>query len=73
MGGAEVLGMEEEIGTIEVGKQFDALIINYEKIQDAYFSEEIVIEDIFEKIIYLANPECIEQRWCRGQLINIEN
>lgn len=60
------MGLEDKVGKIEVGKEFDALLINSKKLHDTFIENNENISDIFEKIIFFANPECIEKIWCRG-------
>ena len=62
LGGAKVLNMDTEIGNFQIGKKFDALIMNF---------RDILIQDCdqaqrLEKFIMLGNPTNIEKVYVNG-------
>jgi guanine deaminase len=72
MGGAEVLNMDNIIGNFQVGKQFDALLIdanamgfNSMPVFDTFPSD--TFEDIFSKFIYLGDDRNIAKVFVAGQ------
>ena len=47
IGGAKLLGLEDKVGKIEVGKEFDALLIDSSKLHDTYIESNASLEEIF--------------------------
>ena len=61
--GAKVLGMEDEIGTIEVGKKADMIFIKTDKI---HLQPE---NDVCSNIVYSANGSDVDSVMIDGNLI----
>nr|XP_009681523.1 PREDICTED: guanine deaminase-like isoform X2 [Struthio camelus australis] len=57
LGGSQALGLEDVIGNFEVGKEFDALLINAKASDSPFdlFSAD-TFEDTLQKFLYLENP-----------------
>jgi guanine deaminase len=73
MGGAKVLNLTDKIGNFEVGKDFDALIVDFSTGNTFdYFDNhlsEISLEEIFEKFIYLGDDRNILDVFVKGKLV----
>lgn len=54
--GAKALGLEKEIGSIEVGKKADLVFLNLERIQNPYSTQS----DIYSSIVFSSGPENVE-------------
>lgn len=68
LGGARVLSMEREIGSLATGKQADFLVINHQK-ADPMGSKSLYLkpEQILSKLIYRGTAEMIEQVFVKGK------
>ncbi|KAK7746583.1 hypothetical protein SLS62_009380 [Diatrype stigma] len=74
LGGAQVCGLEEKVGTFQVGKEFDALVINAADRAGGgsvmtMIEEEDSLNTIFEKFIMTGDDRNIEQVYVRGRLV----
>lgn len=61
MGGARSLGMEEKIGSLEVGKAADIVLIETESVNMT------PIYDYYSAIVYSANPANVDSVWVNGE------
>ncbi|MBI4548964.1 MAG: 5'-deoxyadenosine deaminase [Ignavibacteriae bacterium] len=75
LGGARVLGLGHDIGSIEVGKKADIVLLNLERIWNPLASDD----DPYSTIVYSAGPEnvdsvMIDGRWVyrKGEFVNID-
>lgn len=74
LGGSQALGLDKEIGNFEVGKEFDALLIN-PKASDSpidVFSGDLVgdiSEAIIQKFLYLGDDRNIEEVYVCGKQV----
>lgn len=59
--GAKALGLDSRIGTLEVGKEADLMLIDTEKVNMR------PLNDPFSAIVYSASEEDIDSLWCRGR------
>lgn len=69
-GGGESLSLP--IGKLEVGYAWDAQVINLvanHTFIPRYFKEESLI-NLFEKVLYLARPEYIQEVWIQGKKVH---
>ena len=66
MGGADVLGIQDRVGNFRVGKEFDALILDFRPI-DHEPTESLI--EVFEKFIYLGDDRNIDQVYVRGRCV----
>ena len=71
LGGADVLGLREVIGSIEVGKDFDALIVDLRPpscAYDAYPGDGL--ETLFDRFLWCGDDRNIQSVYVRGRLIH---
>lgn len=69
VGGAQLVGMEDTLGTFAAGKFFDALVVNPESADSPFNNYSFTassIEDIFQKFIFLGDDRNIEQVFVNG-------
>ncbi|KAG8130640.1 hypothetical protein E2320_017212 [Naja naja] len=70
LAGSQALGLDHITGNFEVGKEFDALLINAKASDspfDLFASDHI--EDIIEKFLYLGDDRNIEGVYVAGKLV----
>ena len=70
LGGAQVLSLEDKVGNFEVGKQFDALVIDtaapsHYPVFDTFTGESF--DDILSKFLYLGDDRNIIRVFVNGQ------
>ena len=65
-----MLGLEESVGCLQEGMEFDALLIDYGNI-NCWISEETCIEEIFEKIMYLMDDRHIKRVFVHGHQLDL--
>nr|XP_060618184.1 guanine deaminase isoform X1 [Anolis sagrei ordinatus] len=70
LGGSKALGLDTITGNFEVGKEFDALLIN-SKASDSPFDLFAAdsSEDIIQKFLYLGDDRNIEEVYVAGKLV----
>ncbi|XP_032654044.1 guanine deaminase isoform X2 [Chelonoidis abingdonii] len=70
LGGSQVLGLDDVIGNFEVGKEFDALLIN-PKASDSPFDlfAGDTFEDIIQKFLYLGDDRNINEVYVAGKQV----
>jgi len=69
LGGCEVLGIDNNLGTLEVGKQFDALVVDIAGKNSVKYFDKDPIEDNIEKFFYLGDDRNIQQVYVAGKRI----
>ncbi|KAI9925290.1 hypothetical protein ASPWEDRAFT_120272 [Aspergillus wentii DTO 134E9] len=70
MGGARVMGLEGRVGNFEVGKEFDALVVDVDV--DGVMApveEEDSPEDVLEKFLMTGDDRNIGQVYVKGRLV----
>ncbi|XP_069103656.1 guanine deaminase-like [Argopecten irradians] len=73
LGGARVLDMDDIIGNFEVGKEFDALIIDPKaptSVIDVF--ENDTIEDVIQKFVFLGDDRNISKVFVAGRDLSLE-
>ncbi|XP_017662813.1 PREDICTED: guanine deaminase isoform X3 [Lepidothrix coronata] len=70
LGGSQALGLDDVIGNFEVGKEFDALLINT-KASDSPFDLFAAdnFEDILQKFLYLGDDRNISEVYVAGKQV----
>ncbi|KAK7946317.1 uncharacterized protein PG986_010638 [Apiospora aurea] len=72
LGGARVCGLGDKVGTLEVGKEFDAVLVNADPARPGVMT---MVEDgdsldtVFEKFVMTGDDRNIEQVFVRGRLV----
>lgn len=70
MGGARVVGLEEEIGNFAVGKKFDALVVDVKDVvsvdSELWEGEEDGSEVMVKKWVFLGDDRCIRRVYVDG-------
>ncbi|XP_054438998.1 guanine deaminase [Pteronotus mesoamericanus] len=74
LGGSQALGLDREIGNFEVGKEFDALLINPKASDspiDLFYGDLVgdVSEAVIQKFLYLGDDRNIEEVYVGGKLV----
>lgn len=73
MGGADVVGMEDKIGNFEIGKDFDALVVdvkNVISVEEGLWEEGSgKDEDLVKKWVFLGDDRTIRQVFVKGKLV----
>lgn len=66
--GAVALGLEKEIGSLEVGKKADVIIVDFQKLHLApYLTEEF--QNIIPNLVYAAHGQDVETVLIDGQIV----
>ena len=68
LGGAEVLGIEDTVGSFEVGKVFDALVVDVEGVASVDLEEDNEI-DLLRKWVFLGDDRSIRRVYVGGVLV----
>lgn len=66
-GGAEAIHLEDKIGSFEVGKCFDALLIDPTSHIDLFPRD--TMEDVFQKFINIGDSRSIRKVWVNGKQV----
>ncbi|KAK8074058.1 guanine deaminase [Apiospora phragmitis] len=72
LGGARVCGLQGKVGTLEVGKEFDALLVNADPQRPGVMTmveDEDSLATIFEKFVMTGDDRSIERVYVRGRLV----
>ena len=63
MGGAEALGLSEEIGSLEVGKKADFTLIETDSVN------LFPLHDVYSALVYSARAENVRDVWIDGEQV----
>jgi 5-methylthioadenosine/S-adenosylhomocysteine deaminase len=71
LGGAEVLGLEDEIGSIQRGKEADLIAIDPRMTTPLLGDEPRIAEadDVLSRLIFRPHPNMVRGAWVRGRLL----
>ncbi|NP_034396.1 guanine deaminase [Mus musculus] len=74
LGGSQALGLDSEIGNFEVGKEFDALLINPRASDspiDLFYGDFVgdISEAVIQKFLYLGDDRNIEEVYVGGKQV----
>ncbi|KXS10431.1 guanine deaminase [Gonapodya prolifera JEL478] len=69
MGGAQVMGLEDTIGNLTVGKDFDAVLVNPTVKGPLRVFEHDHLAALFEKYLFLGDDRNTESVWVKGRKI----
>lgn len=67
IGGAKALGLDKEIGSIEVGKKADLVLLDLQSISNPLIQNEA--ENLYSTIVYSANPANVDSVMIDGKWI----
>jgi cytosine/adenosine deaminase-related metal-dependent hydrolase len=67
LGGAEVLGMAAEIGSLESGKQADLIAIDPAFTAAVPGATDDDPEDLMSRLIFRSHPDMVRAAWVRGR------
>ncbi len=66
MGGAEALGLEDEIGSLEAGKQADIVLVDTESL---HMSPSLGAENVVANLVHAATPGDVIEVFCAGERV----
>ena len=67
IGGAKALGLENEIGSIEIGKKADIVLLNLQNFWNPLLNDSE--QSIFSTIVYSANPSNVDTVMIDGKIL----
>ena len=67
-GGAKVLGLEKEIGSLEAGKKADLVVLDLDLPHSCLVRAAPSLNEILSAIVYSANQQNVVQTWVDGTL-----
>ena len=66
--GARTLGLEEQIGSLEVGKKADLVALDLQKIHSLCLPNKDNIDEVYGAIVYSGSPSNVTHTWVDGDL-----
>ena len=73
LGGARVLGLEEKIGTLEEGKDFDALLVDMRSSPDQWqLLCQLSVSELFQRFFYTGDDRNVREVYVKGRKIDTE-
>ncbi|XP_054280645.1 guanine deaminase [Macrosteles quadrilineatus] len=70
MGGAKALDMEDKLGNFEVGKWFDAMVVDTRN-YPMTLNPQLSISELFEKFIYMGDDRNIHRTYVNGKNVQV--
>ena len=67
LGGAEALGLEEVIGSLEAGKEADLIAVDPAFLAPIPGVSDDDLEDLASRLIFRAHPDMVRAAWVRGR------
>ena len=62
-GGAKALGLDEEVGTLEIGKKADILLVETSSVN------MFPVHDAYAALVYSANASNVQDVWINGERV----
>jgi len=72
LGGAEALGLEERIGSVEVGKEADLIAVDTSvtlPLEAVVAQPDDPPDEMLSRLIFRAHPQMVRGAWVRGRLL----
>jgi 5-methylthioadenosine/S-adenosylhomocysteine deaminase len=67
LGGAEVLGLASEIGSLEVGKEADLIAVDPSYAAAVPGADDADPADLMSRLIFRSHPDMVRGAWVRGR------
>ncbi|HEY8279908.1 MAG TPA: 5'-deoxyadenosine deaminase [Bdellovibrionota bacterium] len=67
--GARALGIERDVGSIEIGKKADLVALDLSEASMAMELSEKNPEQAYSAVVYSGSPACVRQTWIDGRLV----
>ena len=67
LGGAEVLGLADQIGSLEVGKEADLIALDPAFVAAVPGATDDDPEDLMSRLIFRSHPDMVRAAWVRGR------
>ena len=67
LGGAEVLGLADAIGSLEAGKEADLIAVDPSYVASVPGAEDADPEDLMSRLIFRSHPDMVRGAWVRGR------
>jgi cytosine/adenosine deaminase-related metal-dependent hydrolase len=67
--GARALGLERDVGSLEVGKKADLVSLDLQEPSVSTGLSEKNPEQAYSALVYSASPACVRQTWVDGRLV----
>jgi cytosine/adenosine deaminase-related metal-dependent hydrolase len=70
LGGAQALGIDDLVGSLEVGKEADLIAIDPAFVASVPGSVDDVPEDLMSRLIFRSHPDMVRAAWVRGSTVD---
>jgi cytosine/adenosine deaminase-related metal-dependent hydrolase len=67
LGGAHALGLDDRIGSIEVGKEADLIAVDPSFVAPIPGVEDDDADDLMSRLIFRSHPDMVRSAWVRGR------
>jgi guanine deaminase len=67
LGGAQALGIDREIGSLEAGKEADLIAVDPSYVASVPGAEDADPEDLMSRLIFRSHPDMVRGAWVRGR------